>query len=224
MAEIMIFDVSGHPGGSIELPGFGAIEYVTSDNNQRAEPFAPIAGLVQHWTAGGHLTVYAAYHWGIADNGTVAAIIRTLKPTEKGAHLWGRNSGNAGAAYAATADSNLPGYGPDAPTRGPGRQREAMAVVVGEFCAWHHLDPRGHRSAEKKQRLGKGTPDDRLVTVTGSITVPVIASHQTFAAFDQYADERWDTGNLLPTDQLAAAAIYDALKAGTRHFTLSHLL
>ena len=226
-----IFDLSGAAAGEHDLPGFGRVTLVTSDNNQRHEPMIPLQGFVMHWTglditpaspaAAIRMIVFAAYAWGIVDNGLEAAIIRTLKPTEKGAHLWGRNTGLTGAAYAATADSSRPGYGPGAPTA---HQRAAMAVLGGEFCAWHRLDPRGTNQLSRKQRVGKGTVDDRLVTLPGTIAFPVVACHQTYAGPDQYGDERWDTGALCDPDREAIAQVYAQLKAKTRSFALAALL
>lgn len=212
-----VFDVSDRAAGPVTLPGFGTIELVTDDNGQRHEPFLPITGFVMHWTADtNRMRVYAAYHWAIADNGSEAAIIRTLHPSEKGQHLWGRNTGIGGAAYCATADSELAGYGPGAPTA---RQREAMQILGAEFCAWHHIDPRGHLALPKK-----ASDASSIWTVPGQVTAPTVASHQTFAALDGYAAERWDTGALLPPDRAAIQALYDDLKAGRRHFVLTSLL
>jgi hypothetical protein len=214
LQPIKCFDISGHAGGAIALPGFGTVHLVTSDNNQRHQPFLPITGVVAHWTGLDitddcpvsliHMTVFAAYHWGIVDNGVEAAIVRTLRPEEKGQHAWGRNTNLAGMSYAATADGSLPNYGPGAPTP---RQRIAKQTLMGEFCAWHHLDPRGTVLLDNKGSDGRS-----IWTVPGRSAFPVLMSHQTLAIPDGYGSERWDTGKLIVEDRAAAIVVYDQLK------------
>jgi hypothetical protein len=211
-----IFDISSHAGGQVELPDFGTVTYVTSDNAQRGKALGPIKGVVMHWTAGDHMTVYAAYHWCIADNGTEAAIIRTLKPMEKGQHAWGRNGGLTGVSYAATADSNAADYGPGAPTTA---QHQAMHYLVGELCAWHQLDPRGTVTMGNKASNASS-----IWAVDGTTDFPVIMSHQTLAKADGYSEARWDTGALLAPDRGGAQWVYDQLKAGKLEFQLKGLL
>jgi hypothetical protein len=130
--------------------------------------------------------------------------VRTLYPAAKGQHVWGRNTGLTGIAYAATADADLPGYGPGAPTP---RQRVAMQTLLGELAAWRHLDPRGFVSLDKKASNASS-----IWTVPGIVTVPVIMSHQTLALLDGYGAERWDTGALLAPDRAAGQLVYDELK------------
>jgi hypothetical protein len=220
---IKSFDVSLEAQGGVGLPGFGTLDLVTSDNNQRHDTLSAPEGIVMHWTADtNRMRVYAAYHFVIVDNGHEAAVIRTLRPAEKGQHAWGRNTGLIGLAYAATADSSLPNYGPGAPTP---RQRLAMQTLAAELCAWKHLDPRGTVSLPRKS-----SDSASIWTVPGTLVAPVLMSHQTLAMADGYSAERWDTGVLLAPDRLAAQAIYDELKGkpmadgSKRAFQFSSLL
>lgn len=220
---IKSFDVSLDAQGGVGLPGFGTLELVTDDNGQRGQELGTVQGIVMHWTADTNkMRAYAAYHYLIVDNGHEAAVIRTLRPTEKGQHAWGRNTGLIGIAYAATADASLPDYGPGAPTA---RQRVAMQTLAAELCAWRHLDPRGTVSLPRKC-----SDASSIWTVPGTLAAPVLMSHQTLAMADGYSAERWDTGVLLAPDRAAAQAIYDELKGNPmadgskRAFMFEHLL
>jgi hypothetical protein len=205
MTAIKCFDVSARSAGTVDLPGFGSLDLVTSDNNQRQDSLGTPEGIVFHWTADtSKMRVYAAYHFLVVDNGKEASVIRTLRPNEKGQHAWGRNTGLIGLAYAATADSSLPNYGPGAPTA---RQRVAMQTLAAELCAWKHLDPRGSVALPRKNSDAAS-----IWTVPGTLSVPVLMSHQTLAMADGYSAERWDTGVLLAPDRMAAQTIYDELK------------
>jgi hypothetical protein len=219
------FDVSSHPGGSIELPGFGTVIYDTSDNPQRTQPAGTAVGMVMHWSgldlreisaAAIRMRLFAGYHYMIADNGTEAAVIRTLKPSEKGQHAWGRNTGLIGVAYAATADSSQDDYGEGAPTE---RQHQAMHYLGGELCAWRHLDPHGTVNL-----VNKASNDTSIWTVEGTHDFPVIMSHQTLAQRDGYASARWDTGKLCEPDRGGIQWVYDQLKAGKLQFQLKDIL
>jgi hypothetical protein len=215
ITPIKSFDICSDGFGEIDLPGFGTISHC-SENDQRHGDFLPVKGTVMHWTASSNrMLTFDGYHFNIADNGKEAAVIKTLGVSEKGKHLWGRNTHFAGFAYCATADDSKPNYGPGAPTV---RQRVAMQTVVAEFCAWRRVDPRVMIEVQKMASNASS-----IWAVDGTIKVPTVASHQTFAIPDGYGRERWDTGKLLPEDAKAIVAIYLDLKAGKRQFMFKHL-
>jgi hypothetical protein len=213
MSLIRTVDLSTRHG-RINVPDFGEVMLIKG-NSQRGEPLGDYRGVCMHWTAGDRLTAFDEYHLNIADNGRAALIIKTLPLTDKGQHVWGRNTGLVGLSYCAMLNATSNNLGKFQPTA---RQREAMQVVVAELCAWRRLDPHDTFTLPKMKPAGA-----RLAPAGGSVEVPVVADHAIYAKLDGYPRDRWDTGPFYAEDRAAICKVYDELKAGKRQFRFASL-
>ena len=150
-----------------------------------------------HWTAGTYDQTFPEYHWCVKGDGTA---VQTLSMQEKGAHCWGRNTGNIGVSMCAMAPHH-----PVTPV-----QVEHTAKLVAELCHLYGIDPRA-----TVQLAAKKVQGDALVDAPGNVTAPTIADHAFFARKDGYYPERWDIGEFHIPIQHKAQWYFDALAKGT---------
>jgi hypothetical protein len=96
-------------------------------NGQKAEPLGKPTQIVLHWTAGDYRGIWDDYHFCVAFDRSEnrACIAKCLKLTQKGQHLWKRNTGAIGLSFSAMADSRF---------QVTPKQIEAMALLVAELC------------------------------------------------------------------------------------------
>lgn len=186
------------------------------------EPMGVITRVTLHWTAGGYEQVFDDYHFCIRGDGRV---VKTLPITVKGAHTWGRNSGNVGIALCSEAGA-VAHAGPDGlrpvgskfPTQAI--QLERMALLVAELAFTQTLALTG------TVNMAKIRPDRatmRMVPAGGRCQVPVVTDHGWYSVNDRYADAgamRWDIGDF-KDDVLRKAAWYlEQLRNGKRRLEL----
>lgn len=185
-------------------------------NTQYNAPLGKIQGIVLHWSAGPKNIIFDDYHINSALTQKDIVMAQTLKPTQKGQHLWGRNSSMLGVSMSCMDN---PG---DTPSD---NQVSATALFVAEACCWYQLDPAGNIELNKKKISG-----DKLIDVYNSkgqlekITVPVISDHSIFARLDGYYPDRVDIGKYLPIIVKQAKAYYKELKEGKRQFIFKEIL
>lgn len=158
---------------------FGKTYYIYKENSQKNELMGKILGLVPHWTAGTHSQFFDGYHvnFGFINNEVI--VVKTLKFTQKGQHLWARNSGLIGLTLCAMKDWLLK----------PNKyQVDMMALFIAEYCCWYGLDPESEITLPEKYRVNYSTLGN-----TGKMKkFPVIADHRTYAVSDGYGSERQD--------------------------------
>lgn len=168
-----------------------------SANGQKGEPLGKITQLVLHWTAGDYRGVWDDYHYNVAFDRSEkrACIVKTLDLTQKGQHLWKRNTGAVGVSFCAMADHRFPVTE---------EQKEACALLLAELCYKLNLDPRL-----------KGTITDHAEWAKVDGYYPDrwdIGSQAAGAA------------NLLKPLEARTIAIWHELKAGKRKLTLESIL
>lgn len=139
-----------------------------------SEPLGTPTHITLHWTAGTHDMTFPEYHFCVKGSGQV---VQTLSIHEKGAHCWGRNTGNIGISMCAMA----PGH-PVLPV-----QVEHTAKLVAELCQKYGLDPRAQITLPAMRIQG-----DRLVAQGYTLQAPVVTDHAWYAKKDGYFPERWD--------------------------------
>lgn len=183
-------------------------------NYQRSEFMGKPDKIVLHWTAGNKKTLYDDYHYNITEIDGEGYVFQTLKLTEKGQHLWGRNSGSVGITLCC---KSIP---TDLPTE---KMIDAAAVLVAELCCWKNLNIKGKITLEKKttKRVGK---ELILYNVPGSISVDVVSDHAAYARLDNYYPDRWDIEKYLPIIKAKAETYYTELKAGKRTFQFKDII
>lgn len=122
-----IIDVSDLFGRVATVNCMGLNLTLHSANGQKNQPLGQPTQLVLHWTAGDYRGVWDDYHYCVAYDRSAdrACIAKCLDITQKGQHLWKRNTGAIGLSFSAMADSRF------AVTP---KQKEAMALLVAELC------------------------------------------------------------------------------------------
>ncbi len=213
-------DITKYQGRSVTLRTAVYVLQLRNDNGQIHEPMGPVVAFCVHWSAVDNpQVVHDGYHAqaGRLVAGGPAAIIKVLDDTQKGQHLWGRNSGIEGHALCAggsNADEDLV---------------IALGTYLGERCAWKRIDP---RSTVRLPKMKANLVTNTITRVPGEwVTVPVIADHCLYAKLDGYWPQRWDVGDprvngkpsLLPAIRKQAELVYDELKAGKRKFQYADL-
>ena len=143
-----------------------------------SEPLGTPRLITLHWSAGGYEQTFPDYHFAILGSGEVR---QTLPIAVKGAHTWGRNSGNIGVSLCAMH--------PDGRHPVTAEQREACACLVAELCGIYGLELSG-AVVLPEMRVDGG----RIVPTGRSRTFPAVADHATFARADGYYPDRWDVG------------------------------
>lgn len=172
------------------------------ENTQKHEPMTQPKGIVLHWGANNRFNWADGYHYNICDFSGVAVVVQSLKLSEKGSHVWGRNSGLIGISMSCMAKPDL------IPTD---LQKETTSILVAEFCAWKSLDIFGKIILPEKKYYPK---PDRLIDTGKMIKFPVVTDHAEYAKRDGYFPSRWDIGSYKTDIVDRAKVIYSELKSG----------
>lgn len=198
---------------------FGKIYYIQKENSQKNETMGKVIGLVPHWTAGDYQTFFDGYHvnFGFINNEVI--VVKTLLFSQKGQHLWARNSGMIGLVLCAMKDWLLK----------PNKyQVDMMALFIAEYCCWYGLDPESEVTLPEKYRVNYNTLGN-----TGKMKkFPIIADHRTYAESDGYGEERQDILDSKVNPEVnyyeivrdRAISYYKQLKANKRKFVFLSLL
>jgi hypothetical protein len=205
--QVFTKDISDLASGTFEFQG----ETFTFEraNSQRHEASIPPVKSAVHWSAGNPKTVYDDYTFCITEVNKKIFIFKCLKWSEKGQHLWLRNSGTLGFSMLCFAKDEA-----TMPTKD---QIEYTALAIAEVYAWKKIDPRGKVSTYKISQ-GKVIPGSNL-------EVDTISDHMSYAKSDGYYPDRVDVGVYLKPIRDRAVAIFDELKTpGKRKFQLLSLL
>lgn len=157
-----------------------------------------VKNITLHHSAGNHTQTFPAYQFGIQGDGTV---VQNLSVNEKGAHTWGRNTGNVGISLCAMA----PGF-PVTPA-----QREACAVLIACLCGMFGLDIGGKIELPEMKVIG-----ERIVATGHTMMFPVVNDHAGFAKADGYFPDRWDIGPEYAPIMARAKVIRAEIVAGKR--------
>lgn len=111
---------------------------ILKKNTQKNDPLGPIKGIVLHHTAGHYKDIYDDYHFNIPFIKNKASVVKTLNFSQKGQHIWGRNTGEIGISLDCLATPDIvPQYD----------QLDCMAILIAEICAWKRIDPKGTHSS-----------------------------------------------------------------------------
>lgn len=174
-------------------------------NTQRAEALGTIKGVVLHWTAGPKTLAFDDYHINIVETASEVAVIQTLNYTEKGMHLYKRNTGMIGVSMASMQNPKLKSQQPSA------LQLEATALIIAEICCYKNLNPEKEFSTYKL-----GNP--------ALVSAPIISDHKYWAIEDMYYPDRWDIDTYYAPLRLRAIALFKELKANKRKFQFQDIL
>lgn len=204
--QVFIKDISDLPSGSFNFEG-ETFSFERA-NSQRHEPNIPFVKSAIHWSAGSPKTVYDDYTFCITEVNNKAFIFKCLKWSEKGQHLWLRNSGTLGFSMLCFAK--------DESTMPTKDVVEYTSAIIAEVFAWKKIDPRS-KTETYKISSGKILSDQH-------ITVDTISDHLTYAKSDGYYPDRIDVGKYLPIIKNRAIAIFDDLKSNKRKFQYLELL
>lgn len=155
---------------------------LVAGNGYKGQPLGKVTRVDLHWSAGGYRTIHDKYHFSVAWDADAkrACVVRALRPTQLGAHLWGRNGGSIGVALCA--------MGPGAPVMR--EQVIAAGQLVGEICFAFNLLIGAHVTMQKM-----ACDADNIWPVAGNIVMPVIGDHAMFAKADGYWPDRSDVGS-----------------------------
>ena len=165
------------------------------------EPMGKPDRITLHWTAGSYTQTFNDYHGCIRGDGRRGA---TRPLTIKGAHTWGRNSGNIGESLCAMA--------PGCPVKP--EQVETMAAVVAEHCHRFNIPLRGVVKLPAMRVQGS-----RLVAIPGkTILAPTVADHAWYARADGYYPDRWDIGATYEVVMEKAAWYLQRIASGRRGY------
>ena len=167
-----------------------------------SEAMGKIERITLHWTAGSSSMDFADYHLCVHGDGSIS-VTRPL--TSKGAHCWGRNTGNVGIAMCGHPDNGFPTV-----------QQEHTACLVAEVAFKHGLNLDGSVELPRKQNVG----GVQLVEVAGTIHAPVLADHAWYAHADGYYPDRWDIGKYFAPIAGKARWYFDGLQQGKRKVEL----
>lgn len=181
-------------------------------NNQKEQGLGVVHGVVLHWTAGNYTQIWDDYHYNVVYDPThkQAHVVKTLKTTDKGSHIWGRNTGLIGITMSCMVDKQHPVTA---------EQVEAVSQLVAEICAWKRIDPKGTYHTD-----GKASNESRIWTTGESLEAAVIADHHWYALKDGYSNARWDIGDYYKIVKSKAQANYEHLKAGTAQFQYKEII
>lgn len=208
--KLISLDISNKKEGYFVVNGVRF--YLKRSNSQRSESIGNLLFNVSHWTAGSPLTVYDDYHFNITQYDNVVYVFKTLKWSEKGQHLWGRNSNAIGYALCCMR----------APKDPPSlNMLDALSILKAEVCAWKKIEPSKSVDLPKKKyaRL-----DHRLtlVDVPGKLTTPVITDHSFFGDNDGYGNV--DIKQHIGYVRKEVLRMFSELKASKRQFRFLDLL
>lgn len=192
--------------------------YLALENTQYWQEMGSILGIVFHWTAGPWSVAFDGYGDNIVYNPLTkkAHVVHCLKWSQKGSHIWGRNTGLWGISFAsmkgATDIKNHMGEFPVVD-----EMIRVGAIYTAELCAWKGINPQGVLELTKKQAQGNS-----LITVPGILKAPTITDHKFFADADGYSSHRWDIGGakgwIMESLMSQLLERYRALKDGKAKF------
>lgn len=184
--------------------------YINNDNSQLNENMGKVIGIVLHWTAGDQKTFYNGYpiNIGFIDNEVI--VVKTIKFTQKGQHVWQRNSGLLGIALCAMKVWII---------KPNEYQLDIMSLFIAEYCSWNKLDPEKTISLPEKKLVGI-----TLVNTGRNKNFPIISDHRTFAEADGYGSERQDILNYYQPVREKAIQYYKELKNNKRKFQFLEIL
>ena len=179
-------------------------------NTQKHEPLLTIKGIVLHWTAGPKALCFDDYHYNVIDVAGKASVVQTLLPTQKGMHLYGRNTGMLGITVCAMQNPKLKSSLPtDA-------QIEAMALLCAEICCFKNLNPDGD--------LFDAPVIVNRIRTKEIFKAPVLSDHKYWAIKDSYYPDRWDIDTYMPIVLKKAIGYYKELKSNKRQFQFQGVL
>jgi hypothetical protein len=150
-------------------------------------------GITLHWSAGTYNQIFDGYAYCVVfnpKNGNVW-IVKTLRATEKGYHLWGRNSGHMGVSFMAMRGASPDGHTGQYPI--PDVMAQAAWAFVAEMC----IDLK-HKPDDMIAHAKKASNATQIWTVPGEIQMPFVADHRAFARKDGYPAARFDIGDFFP--------------------------
>lgn len=208
-----IIDFTKSSANSIDA--VGRTFSIRRPNGQKGDALGDKLGWIAHWSACPESLVFDDYHINIcvSVDRKKPVIAKTLKFNQKGQHLFGRNTGMLAISFACPAVSKI--------TKPTEEMVDAMALVIAESCAWHKLDPNGSIQVPKKLY---SYATDKLSTLPGTIKMPVISDHASYAKADGYGRDRIDIGAYLPLVKSKALVFFKELKANERQFELVSIL
>ncbi len=208
--KLISLDISDKKEGHFVVNGVRF--YFKRSNSQKSEPIGDLLFNVSHWTAGSPLTVYDDYHFNITEYDNVVYVFKTLKWSEKGQHLWGRNSNAIGYALCCMRTPK------NTPTL---NMLDALSTLKAETCAWKKIEPSKSIDLPKKKytRL-----DHRLALVDapGKLVTPAITDHSFFGDNDGYGNI--DIKGHIGWVRKEALRVFSELKSGKRQFKFLELL
>jgi hypothetical protein len=166
----------------LNLAGFPLADCTLFNANaQKGDLLGPIKGFVLHWTAGSRRQFWDDYHAAVTADAKGNAIgVRTLKATQKGQHIWTRNTGMYGLTFCANGPANV--------TKS---MIDMMGKIIAEVCHKHGLNPESMIAVPDKRAEGGG-----LVLTGGTNSMHLISDHAQYAVVDQYFPDRWDIGSV----------------------------
>lgn len=204
-------DITANRGGTVTIGN--KVYVINSVNKQRDEGNTSASGalhIVWHWTAGTDASLYDDYHFNVSvdTTKTKAVVFKALQFSEKGQHLWQRNTGTIGFSFCALSTN--------AANKPTPVMVDAGAILTAEVCAWKGIDPRGTIVLPEKKYVASS---DSMSNTGKYIAFPNISDHASFARKDGYYPDRVDIDTLLPVLVKKAQAHYDLLKQGKAKFT-----
>jgi hypothetical protein len=203
-------DITTNSGGTVTIGN--KVYVLNSVNKQKDEGNTSASGkfhIVWHWTAGTDASLYDDYHFNISVDvtKTKAVAFKTLQFSEKGQHLWQRNTGAIGFSFCALSTN--------AENKPTPVMVDAGVILTAEVCAWKGIDPRGTILLPEKKYTRSS---DSMANTGRDVAFPTIADHATFARKDGYYPDRVDIDTLLPVLVKRAQEHFDLLKQGKTQF------
>lgn len=179
-----------------------------------------------HWSAGTGREEFDEYHGNVKCGGAEdGKYVRKRSDSVKGAHTWGRNTGNGGKAFLAEADAHpeADGHGGIKPVGSKfpitAKAIETMAKAVAEDCCYHGIPLLGIYSGPEYVRRNPDTPNDRLEPTGRTLDhLPTVSDHAFYARIDQYPGDRWDIADVLPVVMHKAEWYIEQIKSGAQNY------
>lgn len=182
-------------------------------NEQRKDdPGTPFM-IVPHWTVADRDSLFDDYHFNITQIKDQVYVFQTLSWSEKGQHLWQRNTGAVGISLCGMSNEN---------NKPSAYMADTMAILCAEICAWKHIDPFKKIELPKKKYISQ---DHRMIlqNVPGEvIQIDPISDHAVFGVKDGYGNP--DIGPYYKIVLESALEYYKELKANKRQFIFKELL
>ncbi len=181
-------------------------------NTQRDDANSRVIGGVMHHTGTVSNILYDGYQFNITEIDKEVYIFQTLEWSEKGQHLWGRNSGLASFTFCCLAT------GLNKPTEG---MIKAMGMLIGEISAWKNIPIDAKLTMQAKKII-----NGDLVNVSNKIIkIPTFTDHAEYAKFDGYFPDRWDVGDTIKNTVISIAKKhFNDLKSNKVQFMFKELM